>query len=59
MVVFDGIVQIYFTQHNGMESIKYNRDIACPSVPQKLVMFQKNKKTDLVQASLILFHTRS
>jgi len=44
MVVFDGIVQIYFTQHNGMENIKYNYDIACPSVPQKLVILKKNKK---------------
>jgi len=44
MVVFDGVMQIYFTQHNGMESIKHNHDIACPSVPQKFVMFQKNKK---------------
>jgi len=40
IVVFDGIGQIYFTQHNGMESIKNNHDIACFYVPQKLVMFK-------------------
>ena len=32
-VVYDGIMQIYFTQHNGMENIKDNHDIACSYVP--------------------------
>jgi hypothetical protein len=41
-VVFDGIMQIYFTQQNGMESIKNNHDISCFYVPQKLVMFKKH-----------------
>ena len=47
MVVFDGVMEIYFTQHNGMQSIKNNHDIACFYVPQKPVMFKKNKKLTL------------
>jgi len=42
IVVFEGIMQIYFTQHNRMECIKNNYDTACFYVPQKLVMFKKN-----------------
>ena len=42
IVLFYGIMQMYFNQHNGMESIKNNNDIACFYVPQKLLMFNKN-----------------